>query len=85
MSCADDLDDARSDLAKLDAELTALTEEAITLRAENERLRDALLRIKIGTTTECDDGVIVDVPMDADEMIEIAAAALTPPEDSPNA
>lgn len=38
MSCADELDDARSELAKLDAELCALNEEVLTVRSRNERL-----------------------------------------------
>lgn len=75
MSCADELDDARSELAKLDVELTALTEEIIILRAENERMRAALLLIKNGG----------DGNGPAPNIDEIVDAALNHPEDSPDA
>lgn len=75
MSCADELDDARSELAKLDVELTALTEEIIILRAENERMRAALLLIKNGS-----DGNRPALNID-----EIVDTALNPPKDSRDA
>lgn len=58
--------------------LRDLTTERDTLRAENERLREALESIRLGDTTTFDDETQaeVSVSMDADEMSAVADAAL---------